>query len=76
MVDLFPITLDEMIAEAKRESELRHRVYDRMVSEGRLGALLAERRIAVMDAIVETLCSVKSEPPQGGIEQLIGGGSR
>jgi hypothetical protein len=52
---MFPPTLPEMIADAKREVALRRSVYPRLVAAGRLKQSKADRQIAIMEAIVEKL---------------------
>jgi hypothetical protein len=44
-------TAAEKAAEAKAELRQRHRVYDRMVRNGRMTRAQADRKIAIMDAI-------------------------
>lgn len=55
MSDLLPVTLDDMIAEVKRECQKRREVYGRAVQERRMNARLANRRIDVMDAVLKYL---------------------
>lgn len=56
MSDLLPVTLDEMIAEARRELEMRQRVYARWrQGSGRAGRAKLDRQYDVMAAIVEHL---------------------
>lgn len=60
MPDLFPVTLPEMIAEVAREIEMRRSVYPRQVAAKLLSQVNADRRIAVMQAVLEKL----KEPPR------------
>jgi len=53
--DLLPITLDEMIAELRREVEMRHRVFPRQVQAKLLKAETADRRIAILEALITKL---------------------
>jgi hypothetical protein len=50
-----PITLTDMVAEAKRELAMRRRVYPRWVEDGRMKPHQAERQIAALAAIVAEL---------------------
>jgi hypothetical protein len=59
MADLFPITIEDQIASVEREINLRRRVYPRWVSEGKMKQDKADREIAVMEAVLETLKKVK-----------------
>jgi hypothetical protein len=54
-VDMLPITLDDMLAEALREVELRKQVYARQVGAGKMRQERADRNIAVMSAIADQL---------------------
>lgn len=59
MSDLFTeVPLAEMIAEAERELHLRRSVYPRQVGRGKLTQTRADRQIAVMEAIGETLRNI------------------
>ena len=51
MSDLFPISLDDMIAEADREVEMRQRVYASLLARGKMTPDQVNRRIAIMRAI-------------------------
>ena len=42
-----------------REIEMRHRVYPRLVSTGKMSACKAERAIAAISAVAETLESAE-----------------
>lgn len=55
MDDLLPITLQDMIIEARRELALRQAVYARLTGAGRMSVSAAGRRIALMQAIIATL---------------------
>lgn len=55
-----PVTLDEQIAEARRELQQRHRVYPRLTAAGKLPAAQASRQIRVMDEIIRTLVAAKA----------------
>ena len=56
-----PITISEMIREAKRELGLRQAFYPVRVRERRMNARQADRQIDVQAAIVETLIQVRKE---------------
>lgn len=49
------VTLEEMIKEAKRESQMRRRVYPKWIDKGFLKHSDAQNQIRVMDGIVEFL---------------------
>jgi hypothetical protein len=55
MPDLLPVTLDDMIAELRRECRMRREVYARATSDGRMNRRAADRRIDVMDATLAYL---------------------
>ena len=55
MVQLFPPTLQDQIAEVAREVGLRVRVYRRRVDEGKMTQEKADRGIEVMSAVELTL---------------------
>lgn len=49
------ITLDEQLEEVKREIGLRRRLYPRWVTDGKMSQAKADRGIAAMEAVRETL---------------------
>jgi hypothetical protein len=53
--DLLGVTLEDMIAEVRRECQQRRHVYDRLVRERKMNRRLADRRIDVMDALLAYL---------------------
>ena len=53
MTELF--TLEDQVACVEREIRQRHRVYGRLVSQGKLKKATADREIAAMQAVLETL---------------------
>jgi hypothetical protein len=57
--DLFggtlPIDPAAQLAEVEREVALRRRVYPRWVADGRMKQAAADRQIATMEAVAETL---------------------
>lgn len=56
--DLFPDTfknLDAQIFEVRREIEVRKKVFPRWVERGTLKADTAKRRLAAMEAVLQTL---------------------
>jgi hypothetical protein len=61
MPDLLPVTLDDMIAELRRECRMRREVYARATSDGRMNRRAAARRIDVMDATLAYLEQRRSE---------------
>lgn len=48
-------TIEEQLKEVRREIGMRRRVYARQVSEGRMGQLTMDERIAVMEDIASKL---------------------
>lgn len=61
MSDLFPITLQDQIAEIEREVVLRERVYPRWIASGKLPQHKADRQLAVMTAVLQTLYELKGD---------------
>jgi len=57
--DLLPITLDDEIAAVRREIAMRERVYPRQVSAGRLRQTAADRELALMQAVLRTLLTLR-----------------
>jgi len=55
MADLLPVTLDDMIREVRRECQKRREVYGRATSAGVMNRRTADRRIDVMDAVLDHL---------------------
>lgn len=55
MVELFEPSLQEMVLDAEREVRMRKQVYPKLVANGRMKPHDAERKIVVMQAIVERL---------------------
>lgn len=60
-----PITLEQMIACVRREIAMRKRVYPRWVADGRKARDDAEREIATMQAVHDTLAALP--PTQGAL---------
>lgn len=59
------ITLNEQIAEVRRELNMRRHVYPRFVERGRLTQAQADERIALLEAVRETLEQLKAEREPG-----------
>lgn len=55
MAELFPIPITEQIKCVERELALRRRVYPRQISAHRMSQITADREIAAMTAVLETL---------------------
>jgi hypothetical protein len=55
MPDLLNLTLDDMIAEVRRECMMRRQVYGRLVADHKMNKRLADHRIDVMDALLAYL---------------------
>lgn len=53
--DLYPVDLEEMIQELKRELQLRQHVYPIRVRERKLNARRAERQITIIEALIAKL---------------------
>lgn len=53
------VTIEEMIAEVKRECSLRRRVYPKWVAKGFLKQSDAQNQLRVMDAVQDELESRK-----------------
>jgi hypothetical protein len=61
MAELFPISLADQIACAERELKMRRQVYPRRVGNRLMRQEHAEREIATMEAIIETLRGLKND---------------
>jgi hypothetical protein len=59
--DLFPIGLDDEIAEVQRELDLRAVVYPHWVRSRRLKQEKADRQIAVLRAVLSRLRALAAE---------------
>lgn len=57
--DLVPISLDDEIICVRREIGMRERVYPRWVAGGKMKQHNAEREIAVMKSVLESLYRLK-----------------
>jgi len=55
MADLFPITLAEQIACVRREILMRQRVYPARVNQRAMSQDKADRELAAMNAVLDTL---------------------
>lgn len=68
MPDLFDrrsVPLVEQVASARREVAYRERVYPRLVAAGKMTQALADRELAAMQAIVETLADLVDREARG-----------
>lgn len=67
--ELFPhshdVSLDDQIAELRREKQMRAQVYPRWINIGMLKASTALRRRTVLDAAIETLEQLKRSSEEG-----------
>lgn len=61
MTDLLPISLEDQIACVKRELRLRTITYPKWVAAKRLRQDAADREIAVMTAVLETLQMLREQ---------------
>ena len=59
MSDMFPIGVEDQIICVRREIGMRERVYPRWVAAGKMKPHMAEREIAVMKAVLESLLRLK-----------------
>lgn len=57
----FPITLDEMVDEVRRECTMRRDVYGRLVAAHKMNRRTADRRIDVMDQVLKQLERLRDE---------------
>lgn len=57
---MFAVSLEEQLACVEREISMRERVYRRWVEEKRMTQKLADRELALMKAVRETLVKVQS----------------
>ena len=55
------ILIEAQIACARRELEMRKRAFPRWIGQGRISPAKAQHEIAAMEAIVETLLSVRKQ---------------
>lgn len=60
MAGLFPVTIDEQIAEVARELRLRRVVYPKFVAAGTLSKKKSDEQIAAMEAVLNTLQKVRT----------------
>lgn len=56
---LFPIEIEDEIAELERELRQRKRLFPALVADGHLTSALADRRIAVLESAIESLHRLK-----------------
>ena len=55
MQELFPIPIAEQIKCVEREIELRRRVYPRRIADRRMSQAQADKQIAAMSAVLDSL---------------------
>lgn len=58
-----PVPLDAQIVCVEREIRQRHRVYPRLVERGTMKQHQADAEIAAMNAVLQTLLSLRGSPP-------------
>ena len=64
MIDIIErVSLQDQIAEVKREILMRQQVYTRMVDQGKMQRGEAERRTVAMAAVLRTLEQVREATP-------------
>lgn len=61
MNGLFPISLEEQIAEVERELRLREHVYPRFIESKKMRQEKADKCMAAMRAVLSTLQSIKEK---------------
>lgn len=54
-------SVEEQLEEARRELRQRQKVYPRWIGQGQITRPQAERRLALMEAIIETLEGLASK---------------
>jgi hypothetical protein len=59
VTDLFPVTIEEQIAEVERELELRRRVYPRRVEEKKMSQNASDLHMRRMENVLATLRAVR-----------------
>jgi len=59
-----PIDLVEMIQEVRRELRQRHRLYPKWVAARQLNPKLADRQLAVLEKVQDTLLELQADPTQ------------
>jgi len=55
------ITIDQQIAEVKREIGMRERVYPRFIEQKRITQAQADERITILQSVLETLERIRDE---------------
>jgi hypothetical protein len=63
------VTLAAQIAEVEREIRMRHKVYPGQVRQGRMTPREAEKKLAVMEAVLTTLRDLEGK---GGDDDIRG----
>lgn len=63
MAELFPLTLGDLLAEARRELAMRRRVYPRQVAAGRLTQSKADEYIKRQEATLRLLAGLAELRP-------------
>lgn len=60
-MELFPIPLAEQIQCVEREIALRKRVYPRRVSDRKMSQAQADKQLAAMTAVLDTLLHLRDQ---------------
>lgn len=63
------VAIDDQIKCVAREIAMRKNVYPKWVANGRMKQEAADREIAGMEAVIETLKAVKLNDPRHGLER-------
>lgn len=66
MTELFPIGIEEQIVCVVREIALRRRVYPRRVADRKMTQALADKQLAAMSAVLDTLLYLRESREKEG----------
>ena len=58
--ELFPVSVEEMIEELRRELQLRQQFYPLRVAERKMNARRADRQIRIVEALIEKLSAERA----------------
>lgn len=72
MSDLFPVSLDDMLAETEREIRFRQSVYPRTVLRREMRQTEADRHLQVMQTVRDFLKLVKNGPSDETLTSIAG----
>jgi hypothetical protein len=66
VTELFPIGIEEQIVCVVREIALRRRVYPRRVADRKMTQALADKQLAAMSAVLDTLLYLRESREKEG----------